>query len=88
LPESFAGLTTLRELHLRNTGLREMPITIRTLTSLNVLDLRGNQLVRIPEWLADLPDLVKLDLRWNRLGWNNAPPWMAELSTRGCRVLL
>ena len=45
----------LRELLLRDCGLKEFPVGVGRLPYLENVDLRGNQITTLPEWLLQLP---------------------------------
>ncbi|ATP51021.1 hypothetical protein CR512_17290 [Pseudomonas putida] len=48
------GLTVLRWLNLRNTGLTQFPHGVESRSSLVYMDMRENRLTRIPEWFYQL----------------------------------
>nr|XP_027202969.1 uncharacterized protein LOC113796878 [Dermatophagoides pteronyssinus] len=65
--DAFAGLENkLNSLTLQNTGLKEIPATIKTLKSLKTLDLSNNRIRRIrPQAFEDLNQLSTLRLAFN-----------------------
>ncbi|OTF70384.1 hypothetical protein BLA29_011949, partial [Euroglyphus maynei] len=65
--DAFAGLENkLNSLTLQNTGLKEVPATIKTLKSLKTLDLSNNRIRRIrPRAFEDLNQLSTLRLAFN-----------------------
>lgn len=50
--------SNLRELLLRDCGLKEFPAGVGQLPYLEHVDLRGNQITTLPEWLLRLPRLA------------------------------
>ncbi|KAG2326767.1 hypothetical protein Bca52824_009495 [Brassica carinata] len=69
--EDFSKLSKLKELHLFNCELKNLPLSLSSsanLKLLEVLDLSENSLSSpIPSWLFDLTSLRKLFLRWDFL---------------------
>ncbi|CAH8358014.1 unnamed protein product [Eruca vesicaria subsp. sativa] len=69
--QDFSILTKLKELHLFNCELKNLPSSLSSsanLKLLEVLDLSENSLSSpIPNWLFDLTSLRKLFLRWDFL---------------------
>ncbi|KAF3559474.1 hypothetical protein F2Q69_00011262 [Brassica cretica] len=69
--QDFIRLTKLKELHLFNCELKNLPLSLSSsanLKLLEVLDLSENSLSSpIPNWLFDLTSLRKLFLRWDFL---------------------
>ncbi|KAF8101674.1 hypothetical protein N665_0201s0001 [Sinapis alba] len=69
--QDFSKLSKLKELHLFNCELKNLPLSLSTsanLKLLEVLDLSENSLSsQIPNWLFDLTSLRKLFLRWDFL---------------------
>ncbi|KAJ0240040.1 LRRNT_2 domain-containing protein [Hirschfeldia incana] len=69
--QDFSKLTKLKELHLFNCEIKNLPTSLSTsanLKLLEVLDLSENSLNSpIPNWLFDLTSLRKLFLRWDFL---------------------
>ncbi|KAJ4891667.1 disease resistance family protein / LRR family protein [Raphanus sativus] len=67
----FSKLSNLKELHLFNSELKNLPLSLSSsanLKLLEVLDLSENSLSSpIPNWLFDLTSLRKLFLRWDFL---------------------
>ena len=64
---AIGQLKQLKQLHLTNNRLRELPASLRHLTHLAHLDLRNNHLAALPRTLPRLKRLRVLDLRANRL---------------------
>uniref|UniRef100_A0A2N9GH17 TIR domain-containing protein n=1 Tax=Fagus sylvatica TaxID=28930 RepID=A0A2N9GH17_FAGSY len=54
---SLSGLTSLKELDLRDCNIWEIPNDIGCLSSLNKLDLSGNNFDSLPESISELPHL-------------------------------
>ena len=77
-------LSLLRELHLRDNKLTQLPDSIGELVELRQIDLRGNPLTCLPKTLLALPQLDKVDLRWVTTMALQA--WIADLEARGCLV--
>ena len=65
LPESFGGLSSLKELDLRDNQLKTLPDSFKNLNSLEILNLHHNNLKQLPSSLGYLKNLMKLDLDGN-----------------------
>ncbi len=74
IPESIASITNLRELHLSDNRLTDLP----PLPNVNTLNLRNNQLRTIPDAIRAMTNLRHLDLRGNRL--LHLPDWIGDLN--------
>ncbi len=67
----------LRELHLRDNGLSELPPSLYAHAKLEVLDLRDNVLDELPAAIGEMQELQHLDLRSNML--DTLPTALLEL---------
>ncbi|WP_127504182.1 COR domain-containing protein [Actinoplanes solisilvae] len=74
------------ELNLADTGLTELPASLRALTGLTRLDLSYNRLRELPPWIGELDRLTELDLNYN--GLERVPAPVASLTAlRGLGLL-
>jgi hypothetical protein len=64
---TLSGLTTLRWLNLRNTGLTHFPHGMASRSNLVLMDMRENRITQIPHWFYQLPPGVR---RRTRLAGN------------------
>ncbi|HEY1187711.1 MAG TPA: COR domain-containing protein, partial [Gemmata sp.] len=78
LPESFQGLTHLRELRLRRARLSVLPEWLGQLSQLRVLSFSGNRLSSLPDSLGQLTGLQTLSLSSNRL--SSLPDSLGQLT--------
>ncbi|KAG0561266.1 hypothetical protein KC19_9G050100 [Ceratodon purpureus] len=66
LPESFGGLSKLRDLNLANSGIRSLSASFGGLSSLDTLNLKGCRDLRLlPESFGGLGKLRDLNLAWS-----------------------
>jgi Leucine-rich repeat (LRR) protein len=81
-----AAVAGSEELNLADTGLSELPASLRRLTGLTRLDLSYNALRELPPWLGELAALTEVDLNYNGLA--SVPPELFELpALRGLGLL-
>jgi Leucine-rich repeat (LRR) protein len=66
-PDFIGDVSSLENLGLMRSNLREVPAFIRRLEHLKVLSLWMNDISVVPEFLADLPELEEIDLSSTRV---------------------
>ena len=67
MPAELGQLQSLKELHLHNNEIEEVPIELEQLQSLDWLDLYNNQIKEVPVELGRLQSLEELCLDGNPL---------------------
>lgn len=90
VPDSLAGLPSLKELHMPDCAIRALP-DVRGLKELRVVDLSGNPIDNLSDALKMLPDTIT-SLALNRLGIQKFPeelfrfPHLKKLSLQGNEI--
>ncbi|KAI7798284.1 putative leucine-rich repeat-containing protein 2, partial [Triplophysa rosa] len=76
LPEDLQYMTYLKEWHIRETRIPEIPAYIQAFVDLRVLDVPRNGLTKIPVEIGKLISLRELNVNYNKL--SNIPPELGD----------